>query len=89
MLSDNTIPAELLEVVGEHVLCNRCGEWTSGPYRRGSCARCNGVWIGELHVCCGDCDRYPCECMAADDGDMAWLTEDRPAVTIAAIEVAA
>jgi hypothetical protein len=27
-------------------------------------------------VCCGDCDRFPCECPHIDDADMAWLADE-------------
>ena len=43
------------------------------PYRRGRCAPCTGIKVGDLTVCCGDCDRFPCECPQADDADLAWL----------------
>lgn len=67
------VVAELDGGTGTRVLCNTCGQWGREPYRRGRCTRCTGVQVGDIHVCCGDCDRYPCECPRVDDADMAWL----------------
>jgi hypothetical protein len=65
--------ADLEGACGTRVLCNACGQWGREPYRRGRCTRCTGVKVGAVTVCCGDCDRYPCECPRVDDADMAWL----------------
>lgn len=61
-------------IVLERVECNTCGQWAPLPYRRGRCARCTGPLVGQLRVCCGDCDRSPCECPPhPDDADVAWM----------------
>lgn len=62
----------------ELVWCNTCQQWSQLPYRNGKCASCQGVWVGGVKVCCGDCDVHPCECprasdARASDADVAWL----------------
>ncbi|MGE2714218.1 hypothetical protein ACQI4L_09185 [Mycolicibacterium litorale] len=61
-----------MAVVTERVFCNTCRQWSRMPYRRGRCARCTGVQVGSVHVCCGDCDQYPCACAYATDNDQ-WI----------------
>lgn len=78
-------------IVSVRVLCNTCGEWSPAPYRRGRCARCTGIQVGELVVCCGDCDRFPCECPRVDDWDIPLLGRlegGTPATEVQLCEVA-
>ncbi|MBX7450392.1 hypothetical protein GR927_20600 [Mycolicibacterium sp. 3033] len=59
-------------VVSERIFRNHCRAWSRLPYRRGRCSRCTGTLVGEIRVCCGDCEQFPCACGRAEDHDL-WI----------------